>query len=310
METQKKKVSNARDIGQQITKNDVNLLKENYRKVYGEESHFIIPKNLIETCLNLLESVAGIRFMYGLKDPLNPYSKVLFLIPCSNVSGNLSAEAMLVEKGYQDHEGNLYSVQEVLLYMSQYIQSVSTEHPEFRYKEITRGNFYGKYSLQSLLVTNCEFIRYELGYQENHVSPIIQALDLTFESINEVYMDFTSPCPNFCNDDQGDCLATLAVEKFSRESELNSYRTFRDKDLLQFDSGAQLFEMYYFVSPIVTKILNSSSNGDLILEQFYKEEIVPFRDLMDQGNYSEAVYSLRNTLYNLFEEYEYSKVFE
>ena len=312
METQKKKVSNARDIGQQITKNDFNFLRENYYKVYGEESHFIIPKDLILKTLNLNENVAGIRFMYGLKDSLNPNSKVLFLIPCSNISENLSTEAMLVEQGYSDHEGNLYSVQEVLLYMSQYVQSVSKEHPEFNYKEITRGNFYGKYSLKSLLTQDAGFIQYDFGYNESHVSPVIQSLDSVLTPINEVYMDFTHPCPDWCDLDEGggDCISELTVEQFSsKNNELNDYRAFRDHILLGLEGGAQLFEMYYFVSPVVAKILNAAPNRETALKKFYQEEITPFRHLMEEGNFQEAVDSLRNTLHNLFQEYEYSKVF-
>ena len=309
METRKKKVSNARDIGQQITKNDYQFLKRNYQETYGEERHFIIPKDLILEALNLNENVAGIRFMYGLKDSLNPYSNVLFLIPCSNISENLSTEAMLVEHGYSDHQGNLYSVQEVLLYISQYIQSVSKEHPELNYKEITRGNFYGKNSLESLLTRDAEFIQYDFGYNESHVSPVVQSLDLNLNSINEVYMDFSRPCPNACGDGD-DCISTLTVEIYSStKNELSSYRTFRDNILLQYEGGAQLFEMYYFVSPVVAKILNSSPHKEVALEKFYQEEITPFRLLMEEGNFQESVDSLRNTLHNLFQEYEYSKVF-
>lgn len=308
MKTKKRTVSNAKNIGQQITKNDFQLLKENYQKLYGEETQLIIPKDLIQKSLNLSEHVSGIRFMYGLKDTLNPYSKVLFLIPCSDLSHNLSTEAMLVEKGYYDHKGNLYSVQDVLLCMSQYVQHVSNNHTEFTYKEITRGNFYGKNSLESLLTTDCHFIEYTLGYLENHVSPIINSLDKNYKLINEVYMDFSEPCPNTCDNQL--CTTALAVETYgSNESELNQYRAFRDQHLLHLEGGSQLFEMYYFVSPVVAKILNSSKNKDAALQQFYVEEIVPFKQLLEAGNHQEAVNSLRNTLYSLFEEYEYSKLF-
>lgn len=311
METKKKKVTNAANIGQEITQNDYNFLKKNYQKIYDDQTSFLIPKSLIAENLTFNKNIAGIRFMYGLKDSLNPNSKVLFLIPCSNISGNLSSEAMLRNEGYQDHEGNTYSIQEVLLFMSQYVQNISQEHPEFAYKEITRGNFYGKDSLVNLLIDECEFIQYEMGHYENHISPIIQPLDENYQTFNEVYMDFSLPCPDSCDDDK-DCVSELVLSnKENGEKQLNDYRQFRNVMILSLEGGAQLFEMYYFISPVVAKIIDnhSSKNRDIALNDFYTNEIIPFKTLLDNKQYEDALDSLKNTLYKLSEEYEYSKLF-
>ncbi|WP_046758490.1 hypothetical protein [Kordia jejudonensis] len=311
METQRKTVTNPRNIGQAITKNDYNLLKNNYKKVYNDETSFIIPKALVEKNLNFHKDVVGIRFMYGLKDSLNPNSKVLFLIPCSSLSKNLSTESMLRKEGYQDHEGNFYTFQEVLLFMSQYIINVSKDHPEFIYKEITRGNFYGKDSLKSILVDNSKFVQYDLGYNGDHISPVIKALDISYVPVNEIYMDLTDPCPNMCGGSEI-CITTLAVEKFAdHEDELNVYRAFRDYLMLDIEGGARLFEMYYFVSPVVAKIISNSNTGndEIALNNFYKNEIIPFKLLLKNKQYDKALDALKDTLHNLFDQYEYSNLF-
>ncbi|MFY0629076.1 MAG: hypothetical protein JXR05_01775 [Flavobacteriaceae bacterium] len=308
METKKKEVSNAMNIGQEVTKNDFYLLTENYKE-YDNTGHepFIIDRKIIEENLTFSEHVAGIRFMYGLKDPLNPNSKILFLIPCSNLSEEyISTEALLKKEGYHDHNGNLYLIQDVLLMMSQYVQNVSINNPDFNYKEITRGNFYGKESLNSLLLPQCKYIQYHMGILNNVISPVMQVLGAEFNQINEVYMDFSQPCPDKCDGGGGDWMTTMVI---NNEQELNKYRYFRDHLLLELEGGPQLFELYYLVSPVIAKIMETHENKEIAIQQFYTEEIVPFKALIREESYQEAAYALKETLYKLFAEYEYSNVF-
>ena len=77
--------------------------------------------------------------MYGLKNTLNPNSKVLFLIPCSSLSDtSIATEALLRKEGYHHHEGNTHSLQEIAVLMSYYIKNASKNNPHINYKEITR----------------------------------------------------------------------------------------------------------------------------------------------------------------------------
>mgnify|MGYP006939815898 CR=1 FL=1 len=313
METVKKEVTNVLNVGQRITENDFKFLADNYKKYYEHgNASFVIEKELIQENLTFNENVAGIRFMYGLKDPLNPNSLVLFLIPCSSISEKgISTESMLKKEGYHDHVGNLYSLQEVALMLSQYVKSVAAENPNLVYKEITRGNFYGKNSLESLLVNDCTFIQFNFGVKNNSISPVIQPLNKNFYQLNEVFMDFSRPCPTYCNElgEEG-CVATLAVASNSDgEIELNEFRYFRDYHLLELAGGAQLFELYYIISPVVAKIMQRDANNIVSLGQFYKEEITPFKLLLKEGNHQEAVYALKETLEVLLEEYDHAKVF-
>lgn len=252
--------------------------------------------------------------MYGLKDALNPNSKVLFLIPCSSLSDtSFATEAMLKKEGYSDHEGNTHSLQEIATMMSYYIQNVSKHNPHFNYKEITRGNFYGKKSIESLLTKTCTYIEFNFGYYKNHISPIIKPLDDIYNQINNVYMDLTYPCPDSCDlewpDDHngsGSCITEDAVKSYT---ELNLYRNYRDNHLLGLENGAELYELYYFISPIIARLMHKSRTKEIVLQEFYEQEIVPFKLLLKEGDYQEAAYALKETLYKLAEEYDYSKQF-
>lgn len=311
MKTKKLNVTNACNIGQQITQNDFVSLTENYANFYNDIIvDFVIKKKIIENILKFSRHVAGIRFMYGLKDPLNPYSKVLFLIPCTSLSDtHISTEALLCKEGYSDHEGNLYSLEEIATFMAQYIKHVSTNNPHFAYKKITRGNFYGKNSLKEVLSNDCSYIKFSFGFIKNHISPIIQPLDNNYQNADNIYMDLTAPCPPNCGDGDERCIAEMAVNNFSNEDELDTYRLFRDTKLLDLDAGAYLYELYYFISPLIARIMDKKVNNDKVLQQFYYNQIVPFKELLLNENYQEAINHLKEVLYSLSQEYEFSKQF-
>jgi len=313
METKQKKITCAFNVGQEITKNDFNLLKNNYTN-YDDtgETTFIIKKEIIEENLTFNQHVAGIRFMYGLKDALNPNSKVLFLIPCSSLSDtSIATEALLRKEGYNDHEGNVYSLQEIAVMMSYYIKNISKNNPNLNYKEITRSNFYGKYSLNNVLIPDCKFIEFHFGFKQDHIAPIIKPLDKNYSHINEIYMDFSEPCPPVCDmggNEEMDrtCLTESAVKS---SNELDLYRHYRDNHLLALEGGPELYEMYYFVSPLITKLIHKSATKEIVLQEFYEQEITPFKLLLKEGNYQEAAYALKQTLYKLAETYDYSEQF-
>lgn len=296
------------DVGAYISKDMYAALTEAYQLQYpGSVSEFIVSKALLQKVLRMSDALTGIRFMYGLSDALNPNSLHLFLIPCTSVSEyDMASKPLVSTQGYYDHFGQKHTLTAIAEMMANHVQSMSRRDSDLVYKQVTRGNFIGKNSLQNLIRDEeCSAIRYHLGLEGKVINAVFEPLDAGTDSFG-LYMDFTSPCPNSCPgpDDKGvECFTSLAVHSNAQESELDLYRWFRDNELLNVAGGEMLYELYYFISPLIATLMDQKSNKEEILQDLYFNKIQPFNRLVIGQKYQEATEFLKETLEELTESY-------
>lgn len=302
------------EVGRFITEENFQAQTEAYQAAFPEfPDSFQISRELFEEVLFSAPAVRGIRFMHGLKDSKNPASMLLFLIPCTNTSEyDMASKPLLQEGGYYDSEGKLYSLKEIAQLMSNYVQHMVERDPQAVYKKVIRGNFFGKEKLEILLDdTDCALIQYYMGMKEGLVKGVMRRLDTSFQPSADGILNFPKPCPYSCPDfgpEEG-CITTLSAQVQGQEAELDFYRSFRDKELLKYKRGAMLYEMYYFISPLIASLIKSKANSQTILTKIYLDKMVPFKQLLLTKQYQEAVYLLEDTLDEMAREYADEKLY-
>ncbi|WP_299219010.1 hypothetical protein [uncultured Aquimarina sp.] len=295
---------NAMNVGGYVSKEHFDKATSAYQEEFpGIINSITIKKEIIVKALNSHEWISGIRFMYGLDDPMNPNSIRVFLIPCTHTSENLDLSKPLVAKyGYYDHAGHLNTLTDVVKGITAYVGQMTKMDDTLIYKEVTRGNFLGKNSLLDLVShENCECVSIDFGLQGKVLKPVFRPINSNSAFIEEIYMNVTNPCPPFCGDPDSDppCKTELTVSMFSNEKELDIYRYFRDFILLELENGEVQYEMYYFISPLITAMIDESENKEEELRITYYEKIVPFKELLAEKKFDEA----NNWLKETFEEW-------
>ena len=297
------------EVGRFISKEEFDFQIGNYQNEYSDiRNSFIINKDLFLEVLNCSDQLTGIRFMHGLADKKNPQSVKLLLIPCTNFSEyDMASKPLVSNDGYYDHEGNLYSIKEISQLMSNYVQYMVKRNPSLKYKKVIRGNFFGKNLLTELTKeSETEFIRYYMGFKESLIKGLMEPLNIEYISSNNVFANFPKPCPHFCPEidpDAEECLATMASHYHSSEDELNFFRQYRDQELLKLNGGGMLYEMYYFISPLIGGIIHKHENAKSILTKLYFDQIQPFKQMVINGTYQEAAELLEKTLDLMINEY-------
>jgi len=301
------------EVGRFITEENFQAQTEAYQAAFPEfPNSFPISRELFEEVLFSSPAVRGIRFMHGFKDSKNPASMLLFLIPCTNTSEyDMASKPLLQEGGYYDSEGKIHSLKEIAQLMSNYVQHIVERNPQAVYKKVIRGNFFGKDKLEILLNdTECAYIRYYMGMKEGLVKGVMRRLDTSFQPSADGILNFPKPCPHSCpGDGDESCIVTLSAQGQSQEAELDFYRSFRDKELLKYERGAMLYEMYYFISPLIASLIKGKDNSQTILTKIYLDKMVPFKQLLLTKQYQEAVYLLEDTLDEMAREYAAERLY-
>lgn len=304
-------IKNIKNVGSYITKSYFEFLTYNFQENFPNIINAVsIPSDLIHQTLQISKEVIGIQFIYGLKDALNPNSISIFLVPCVNTSKDLENYTPLVSKhGYYNHEGNFYQLTEVAEMMHNFVRSFA-EGIGATYKKANRGIYFGRRSLLDILNTpSCSSIKFHLGVNKNTIPAVLQTLDQLGNAIPNIYMDFGNLDPDDIPDGPG-CAATLAVETLSNakntEEELDIFRKFRDTSMMDYLHGGMLYEMYYFISPFVTSMIAQHSNREALLRDLYKNAIMPFKELVQNGEKQEALFLLKDVLDELVQTYQIS----
>lgn len=249
--------------------------------------------------------------MYGLTDPMNPNTLKVLLIPCGSMLDEQALQALVSKAGYYDHQGQLYTLKEAMLLVANFVEYTHQQDQNWSYKEVTRGNFFGKNSLNNLMQDEeCTQVLYQLGYADQVIKPILEPLNILGCTFKEVYMDVGAPCPTTCGVDPADigtntiCLATAAVNIAASVEDLDLYRQFRDELLLDMPEGKVLYEMYYFISPLISAVMQEQGNSEGMLRNFYTQSILPFHQLIQEQRYVAATKHLSDTLHELIEAYQ------
>jgi hypothetical protein len=293
------------EVGNYVTHEYYEKQVNSYKKEFlGTSPSFAISKSLIKKVINMSSEVKGIRFMFGLADKLNPNSIRILLVPCGSDSEySTNNQAIVFGQGYYDHLGENHSILKTSELISCFVKDVKARHQELDYKTITRGGFFGKNKILDLIKDDqCSQIMLHLAYQNEVIHPIIEPLDISNNSIGE-FMNYSHPCPPACMEPDS-CMATKAVQQHSLEKELDTYRAFRDEYLLNLEDGGIYYEMYYFISPFISCIVESNKNKEEILNDIYYKKITPFHNLLAEHKYEEALEFLKETLFEWIENYK------
>jgi len=265
-------------------------------------SIFHIERSLIEKVLHLNEKVTGIRFMYGLRDVMNPNSSVLMLIPCTNNGDYDSATPLFSEKGYYDQSGASMSILETSEYLANFVKHMNNTDPTWNYREITRGTFYGINTINELLLQDdCAQIRFNMGFEtrknEKGIHPVLEAVNTNNENITGFFVENGTGCPPRCGFDIFE-IKYQAIEL----NVMQIVREFRDNTLLTLENGAKYYEMYFFITPFVSSVLRTEGNQEFV-NDFYNSRFLPFANLVKHGLHEEALEMLEETLDCLVQEY-------
>lgn len=296
----------AENVGSYIDKSFYKGLSAAFHKQYpAMQATFAIRKELLMQVLSEAEPICGIRFMYGLMDPLNPKSVRLFLIPCIQLDPTDSIPKNLIrERGCIDHLGISHTLPELCRYISQFVSYRMQGDSRLAHKTTTRGGFFGKNSLMALLrYEKCAFLGYHFGLGGEVIKPILEPLNAAKKAFSGVYMDFTSPCPPACGGERT-CLVEHSANLRKAERKLEQIRWFRDHQLLQMPEGGLYYEMYYFISPLLMSALNQHKNGSMWLDQYDEDIIIPIEALLTKHAYAEAFDLLKTGLRALLDRFE------
>lgn len=296
------------DVGTFISKALFKTLKNNFKYAFpGTASSFIMNKQLIEKVLQASDQMTGIRFMFGLEDPLNPNSVRLMLVPCASDENNdINSMALVSNQGYFDHLGQRYSLFQTVEMISNFVHNLVKRDRHLTYKTTTRGSFFGLNSLAELIHhEECQYVLFHFGLNDRIIHPILEPLNHSLESFAKVYLERAQPCPPYCPDGDGSgCFAKITTKELGQEEDLKLIRHFRDEVLLKLENGAKYYEMYYFISPFISSIIRKEENGNTILSDIYKAIINPMKVLIEEERYDEAYLLLKTELSNLIRDYE------
>ncbi|WP_052596015.1 hypothetical protein [Aureispira sp. CCB-QB1] len=304
---QETKKTNAKNVGSFISNEYFQFLTGNFKNHFPSINNAtcIIPCDLIYQTLQSSDKITGIRFMYGLRDLLNPNSIHLFLVPCVTPADDVENWSPLVSKsGYYNHQGDLFTITEVAEMVHNFV-GYYAEGIHATYKDATRGIYFGINSLLGILnIPQTHSIQFHLGLKDKTIPAVLQPLDQLGQPIPDIYMDYGQLDPDSIPD--APCIATLAVETLSIEKELNLFRAFRDTSMRDYLYGGMLYEMYYFISPFVTSVIAHHPNKNELLKDLYNNAITPFRILIQNEKHQEALFLLKRALEDLVNTHQVS----
>lgn len=206
----------AREVGGYISPKKFQALSTNYQDNFPSLVNAVqVKKDLIISLLKSSSKVAGIHFVYGLKDRLNPNSLCIFLIPCISSCDEQEKRQPLASKhGYYDHEGKLHSIIEIAEMERVFVDYYSKELG-VTYKETTSGTYWGiRALLRILTLPSCAFIQFSLGLEANRMPAVLQPFSAAFEPVREVYIGMGQLSTH-----KSKYMATLARDSFFIEAE-------------------------------------------------------------------------------------------
>lgn len=289
-------------VGELISATYAKELTSGYELFTGSDSpSFELKKDLVFNLLNQ-SRVAGIRFMYGLQDPMNPYTLRLIMVPCTNEGDFGMPMPLLSTSNYFDHEGQILSIVEASNEIANFVNYFGAFDPTWNYHEVTRGSFFGSETLKQLLnKEECSSMRYTLGFgiQDEevhaHIHPVLEPIDLFGINSWSDLLENGLPCPPYC---KGGGYLENSVSK-----NMNIFSEFKHIDLLKTQGGKQAYELYYFVTPLLNSIIVQQEMNTV---EFYESKFNEVIELIRLGHHNEAVSEMSKTLNELIETYHFT----
>lgn len=311
-----KKNVKAVDVGSFISEEYSNQLQQSFKETYPKmETRFTFSKSLMLKVLNSSKAITGIRFMYGLEDESNQSSIKLILVPCTNATEYAeNSKPLIFSSGYHDNHGDLKSIRETGELIARFVKHIKDNNDSLEYRNITRGAFVGKNSLLALSEGHtCKYVALNFGLRKDVIEPVFEPLNINLVADQKIYLDFVHACPPFCDPGTSPstnaCFGTLALElKGKTDNEKRFFLNLRDRTLFTLKDGATYYEMFHFISPIVSLLIPKLINQNEVLSNMYTNRLAPLKDLITQERFDEATTLIANGLDELIEEFETTKV--
>jgi|GEM_PF-1700187 len=291
-------------------------------KFPGEVAELFVETSTVFNAVKNLSNVSGIRFMYGMESADDPASKVILLIPANNTSTHLDIPNSVVQpEGYLNHRGERVSLKRTWQLLYNHAVHYARLQPDFNFRKIVRGAFFGIDSLKSLLLefTQAHGLHYHFGFDEGIAAsplqhkPVLHPLH-TNKAGYEVYMDFGSLCPPTCPPpvkDNPDCAITYTIIGYApqeeQEREFRICRDYRDSYLLPSTDNGPLVEMYYYVSPALTEAINDTGKADEIYKGVYNDLVRGCNRLIEEKKYEEAKIVFEQVMDDLMRKHLFGK---
>ncbi|MDW3191334.1 MAG: CFI-box-CTERM domain-containing protein [Cytophagales bacterium] len=283
---------------------------KSFKTKFQLPSEVSIDRQALERTLNASDLVKGIRFTFGLDDPQNINSLRVILVPCSSrYEDDPRNHPIISSHSYLDHRSESHNIYDVCRMISNYVSLINSQRPDWPYKEVTRGAFFGKDSIAQFVKSiNNEDVSLYLGFNDANgfIVPILGPTD----DLNGPFMNIGTPCPDVCLDEgettDNPCPVSIAVIRCAEENQLDIHRQFRDQYLLTAEDGGTYYELYYFISPMIAHVLSAQENTTEKLEFIYNEKVVPFTQLVQKQKNEEAFEFLKETLRSWVLQYEFN----
>lgn len=269
-------------VGQFISQSECQLLKNNFKTSFPNESTSVNIKRSVLLQLLNDENVSGLRFMYGLADMDDASSRAIILMPCNFNMQSGIPNVIFNKNGFFDHLGNILSLDQVCAKQLNHVLKLKQSYPEVAYTKIVRGSFMGKASLLNLLesVTD-EYITYHFGYDAVN--------DIAFKTILQPVngddgsggLDHGLICPpdTGCGEESfSTCVATYVANFFAAnaDGELNTLRSFRDMVLDQNINSSSIEKYYTISASIMEQLYKDSAKAEVaatLYHSFFKTSV-------------------------------------
>lgn len=271
---------------------------------------FIIKRELIDGIL-ALPKVVGIRFIYGLKDALNPTSAEIILVPCTTKDEFGTPKPIISRDNYFNNKEESVTIRETAKAIRNYVNYIQMMDKNWSYQEVTRGTFFGINSLDSLLnKEGCTELKVTMGFGKQgeetrpHVHPVLEAQNVNHENSWLDILEDGSKCPPKCSFELAETLDILSGKQHSEDVN-DLLMTFRNTEMLNSDNGKATYELYYFVTPLVSALLEEKGINN---ESFYNERFKPAIELITGGDNEGGMSLINEILVELVADFHYELV--
>lgn len=186
------------DVGAPITNTMALAMKREFtRRFPGLRPNTSVSSSALRQTLAANAKVCGVQFVFGMEDSAKFDSLTLLLVPCSPIDGGQrSAQAIRIEEGYYDVDGNLRSLDEVVRLSANFANCQIAFNPELTLDTAHRASYFGRKALESVVATDgCEHVLLHFGFKTKFIQVILDSANSTQQSLNVVMWDFGSPIP-------------------------------------------------------------------------------------------------------------------
>jgi len=189
----------AETVGQRITVDYANRLKTKFKSTYlNFPSGVRINSQLVRETLDFGDQVKGIKFVFGLTNPKDPFSLLLLMVPSTNAEALSPAfNDLPSEVGHYDQFGQLHSAHSVANLSKNFGTWQLSIDPTLSEADAHRSCSFGRQVFEEILsLEGCCKIDFSFGKNE-YVQLIMEPLNIHNENLWDWIFDYSNPSPPY-----------------------------------------------------------------------------------------------------------------